>query len=376
MAPSRRDLPALVFAMAFPSLLTWLYLVVFGSTGEASAEASPAVQIVFALGKIIQFGFPAAYVCCFERERLRPAMPTLRGLGWGLAFGLLVGTTMLGLFFAGLGNTSAFADTPGKVHRLLLDAGCATPGRYLLLAAGYAVGHSLLEEYYWRWFVFGWLHRYTPLSVAIALSALGFMAHHVVLLTVYFPGRFWTLALPLSLGVAVGGAVWAVIYHRSGSLYAAWLSGLGDAVAVLAGHVMESIVVVIVVVFFPVGLGLRMIPRAVPWVGLLQAGFFQQAHAHDVLFLILHQLFHPAHAIRGNVLDLEVPFAEADRVLGGKDLLAGGRQPLAVDLQAVLAVEVADPPEAVLEVQLAVAARDVRERQTDVARLATAHHKR
>jgi uncharacterized protein len=137
---------------------------------------------------------------------------------------------MLGLFFAGMGHSGVFEDTPSKVHRLLLDAGFATPGRYLLLAATYAVGHSLLEEYYWRWFVFGWLRRYMPVGVAIAVSALGFMAHHVVLLSVYFPGRFWTLAVPLSLGVAVGGGVWAAIYHRSGSLYAAWLShGLVDA---------------------------------------------------------------------------------------------------------------------------------------------------
>ena len=81
-----------------------------------------------------------------------------------------------------------------------------------------------MEEYYWRWFVFGWLKRWTPLWVAIAVSSVAFMGHHIIILNKYFPGRFWTAALPFSLCVAVGGAVWAWLYHRTQSLYAAWVS--------------------------------------------------------------------------------------------------------------------------------------------------------
>jgi membrane protease YdiL (CAAX protease family) len=179
------------------------------------------------------------YVAYFERAALRPVRPPLRGLAFGLGFGLLVAAAMLGLFFGGVGKSAAFAETPAKIHRLLQDAGVSTPARYLLLAFFYAALHSLLEEYYWRWFVFARLCRYLPLAAAIVVSALGFMAHHVVLLGVYFPGQFWTLALPLSLGVAIGGAVWAWIYHHTGSLYAAWLShGLVDAAIFVIGYAM------------------------------------------------------------------------------------------------------------------------------------------
>jgi uncharacterized protein len=237
----RRDIPALIFALCFPAVFTWLYVVGFGSGDETSTEGNWAVKTVYAAGKIVQFGFPIAYIAYFEPTQLRPVRPRLRGLALGAGFGVLVGFVMLGLFFGGLGSIAAFANAPAKVWRLLQNFGCVTPGRYLLLATFYAAAHSFLEEYYWRWFVFGRLRRYLPLAAAITLSALGFMAHHVVVLGVYFPGQFWTLALPLSLAVAMGGAVWAWLYDTTGSLYAPWLShGLVDAAIFAIGYAMVS----------------------------------------------------------------------------------------------------------------------------------------
>jgi len=66
------------------------------------------------------------------------------------------------------------------------------------------------------------------------LSALAFTAHHVILLTVYFPGQFWTAVAPLSLAIAAGGAMWAWLYARTGALYAPWVSHAVIDLAVLA----------------------------------------------------------------------------------------------------------------------------------------------
>ena len=75
--------------------------------------------------------------------------------------------------------------------------------------------------------------------VLIGLSSLAFMAHHVIIVATFFPGRFLTLAVPLSFGVAVGGAFWAWLYDRTGSLYPAWLSHLLVDAAILAvGYTM------------------------------------------------------------------------------------------------------------------------------------------
>jgi membrane protease YdiL (CAAX protease family) len=60
------------------------------------------------------------------------------------------------------------------------------------------------------------------------------MSHHVIVLSVYFPGRFWSAVVPFSLAIALGGAAWAWIYHKSGSLIGPWISHLIVDVAVMA----------------------------------------------------------------------------------------------------------------------------------------------
>ena len=73
-----------------------------------------------------------------------------------------------------------------------------------------------------RWFVYRLLSWCLPDSVAIVLSSLSFMAHHVVLMVVFF-GLTSPLAYLFSFGVAIGGGVWAWLYGRSGNFVAAWL---------------------------------------------------------------------------------------------------------------------------------------------------------
>src|SRR5207244_7200054 len=95
---------------------------------------------------------------------------------------------------------------------------------YVALAVFLCVFHSFLEEYYWRWFVFGRLRLFLPVAPALVLVSAGFMAHHVVILWVYLPGKVLTGVVPASLAVALGGVMWAWIYERGGSLLAPWLS--------------------------------------------------------------------------------------------------------------------------------------------------------
>jgi membrane protease YdiL (CAAX protease family) len=168
------------------------------------------------------------FVGLTEWRNLRPALPSWQGMAVGMAFGLTVGLAALALYYGWLKDSSLMRQTPDKVRAKLTEMQCDSPARYLAMAAFYSVFHSLLEEYYWRWFVFGWLKRHLRAWPALVLASLGFMAHHVIVLAVYFPGvqEFFTMALPLSLGVGIGGGVWCWLYHKTGSLYAAWISHL------------------------------------------------------------------------------------------------------------------------------------------------------
>lgn len=141
------------------------------------------------------------------------------------AFGLAVGgAIVLGypLLFAGHKEFRAATEAVG---RLLAGYRVTGMAGFVVVGAFYSLVHSALEEYYWRWFVFGQMRRALPLPAAIAVSSIAFTLHHLVPLGYYF-GWGSPLQLLFALAVAVGGAFWAWLYHGSQSLPACWLSHL------------------------------------------------------------------------------------------------------------------------------------------------------
>ena len=232
-----RDIPALIFASFFPLGMAYIYFVVLDTRAD---ELNPTLQLAFGIGKSIQFLFPILYVWWFERDQVGFARPTLRGIPLGVGFALVVGMAMHILYFTWVKDIPAVTEeTPRRIHEKVIQFNADSPLAYLLLALGISIVHSLAEEYYWRWFVFGRMRLHLPIGWAIFLSSAGFMLHHIVILGVYFHGNFWTLALPFSVCVAVGGGVWAWLYARSESLYAPWVSHcLIDAAIMGVGYVM------------------------------------------------------------------------------------------------------------------------------------------
>lgn len=216
------DWLAVVFALVFPAVLTWVYFV--------AAARSPAgvQQAAYGVGKVIQFAFPLVWVLLVLRERIRWKAPGRAGVFTGLAFGAAVLVTMLLVYHLWLvpkGYAQALQAAAWPIRQKLEGFGIHTLPGYVALAAFYSLFHSLLEEYYWRWFAFGQLRRLIPLWLAVAVSSLAFAAHHVIVLGDYF-GYLSKPTVLFSLAVAVGGAFWAWLYHRSGSLWGAWLSHL------------------------------------------------------------------------------------------------------------------------------------------------------
>lgn len=228
----------LAVALFYPALMAWLYFVVLANEG---AGRNPAVLVAFAVGKCFQFVLPVIAVALLDRAHLRPRRPTLRGMALGIGFGVIVAVGMLALYYGWLKHSSLASGTPEKVRGKLRELGFDSVEGFVLLASFIAIGHSLLEEYYWRWFAFGQLKRFVPFSLAVVVSSLGFMLHHIIVLAVYFPGMkaFTMVVIPFSLCVATGGGIWAWIYDRTGSFYAAWASHcLIDATIMIVGFDM------------------------------------------------------------------------------------------------------------------------------------------
>ena len=221
------DWAAIVFALVLPSLVTLSYFV------WADQLPSHIQQITYSVAKVVQFGFPAVWVLFVQRHRPRWHRPLLRGFALGLSFGLLVSVAMFAFYDYWLKSTDLFQNAAVEINKKVTDLQLDVPWRFILVGVFYALVHAMLEEYYWRWFVFGQLALHTAAWTAIFVSALGFAAHHIIILSTYF-GPDKAVTWLFSVGIAIGGVFWAWLYYRSGSLLGPWIGHLLIDAAIFA----------------------------------------------------------------------------------------------------------------------------------------------
>ncbi|MCH2114302.1 MAG: CPBP family glutamic-type intramembrane protease [Pirellulales bacterium] len=210
---------AVVFAMVLPSLVTLAYFV------WAKGLAAGAQQATYSIAKAVQFAFPLFWMALVQRQRLRFNLFSSRGVALGVGFGLIVFFAGVVLYHTWLKTSEFFLLGQQPIRDKVAELGINQPWQFIALGVFYSLCHSLLEEYYWRWFVFAQLKSLLSCWPAATISALGFMAHHVIVLGTYF-GFFSLSTWLFSLAVACGGFFWAWLYHRSESLLAPWLSHL------------------------------------------------------------------------------------------------------------------------------------------------------
>jgi membrane protease YdiL (CAAX protease family) len=159
------------------------------------------------------------------KEKIKLRRPSITDFVWGIASGVIILVATLLVVRLWLLPGGYLAAAVDGIHAKIKGMGVDSPSRFIALSTFYALGHSGLEEYYWRWFVFGSLKRRTSLGAAILWSSVGFMAHHVLIVAGFF-GWSSPLTYALPLFVAIGGAGWAWLYHHTGSLYGPWISHL------------------------------------------------------------------------------------------------------------------------------------------------------
>jgi membrane protease YdiL (CAAX protease family) len=213
-----RDRAALALALVLPTAITLIYFVWMSNS---------AVYFYGPL-KALQFSFPLFWIFIVRRERqsaVTDAPRFGRSALYGVAFGAAVLLTGWTLYDTWLMPDGFFDSSLHTIQRKVATIGLTTPLLYFICSQFYSFVHSLLEEYYWRWFVHTECRRHWSMLPAIAVSSLGFMAHHVVVLAQYFDWDSPYTYL-LSLCVAIGGAFWAWSYEKYGTLLGPWLGHL------------------------------------------------------------------------------------------------------------------------------------------------------
>ncbi len=210
---------ALVPALVVPLLGSLIYFVWVpeGALGQAAYTLTKIFTLVyplFFLGRIGVEGLTR------RREHQRASWSSLRSVALaGLGSGVLI---------AGLGVALMLTPLGDLVRQ---GAGAATDKadalgfreHFVLFAVFISVVHSGLEEYYWRFFVYGQLREKCRRWVAHGIAAVAFAAHHLVLTLQFFSVG---LAVFMAVAVAVGGLLWSVMYERQGTVLGGWLSHL------------------------------------------------------------------------------------------------------------------------------------------------------
>jgi len=181
-------------------------------------------KVVFFVAKLWLFAAPVVWLLRVEKTKTRMAswIPRWRQKGMlaAHATGIVIFVSIL---IAYLTVGRAWIDVEPMVDRIRqmkLD----NAWLYLAGALYWCTVNSLLEEYYWRWFVFRRLEQVLPAGwglQAAVLSGLLFTAHHVVALKVFFD---WPMAILASTGVFIGGVTWSVLYKRFENIYCGYVS--------------------------------------------------------------------------------------------------------------------------------------------------------
>ena len=222
MSASHRGLSwsLLLPPLVVPTVGALFYFVIVpeGTLGKSIYTATKLFTLLYPVFFLRQIGLGG--IIRRRREDSTVEWPGWRsvvviGLATGVAIAavgfLLMLTPLGGMVREGAGRVAARAEGLGfKEH-------------FLLFAVFVSVIHSGLEEYYWRWFLYGQLRHKMTRRVAHLIAAVAFGGHHLIITLQFFPAA---LAFFLTACVVVGGLIWSIMYERQGTVVGCWVSHL------------------------------------------------------------------------------------------------------------------------------------------------------
>lgn len=185
----------------------------------------PGGRAVFLACKAWIVVFPAAWYLLAEGGRPRVSAPRRQGVVVGAGIGLAMAAMMVAVFLALLASRVQVEPLRSAAGQMGLDG----PAAFAAAAAGWVLLNSLVEEYVYRWFVLRQCRRLMADWAAVLLSALIFVAHHLVALATYLPATLVSLG---GLAVLGAGVAWGWLYVLYRSIWPPWISHLITDVAV------------------------------------------------------------------------------------------------------------------------------------------------
>jgi membrane protease YdiL (CAAX protease family) len=190
------------------------------------------VQPVYLLTKLMMLVSPPVLLLLgFRLPRFSLGRSVRLSVFFGVTSGLAISGVIFGVFTLFRPVFLIFADNIAvKVETFGILP------YYLAATIIFSLGHSLFEEYFWRWYVVRGLQTRLEPARAILLGGLFFSLHHFIVLSQFFP---WGLTLLFGITVGVGGIIWSWAYKKTDSLLGPWIShALVDGTLFLIGYIL------------------------------------------------------------------------------------------------------------------------------------------
>lgn len=188
---------------------------------------SDSSQWIYYATKILLLVWPLLWLAAVRKEFKKWQK------GSGTLFGILLATLMAGAMLAVLpfiDLTTIASTAQEKAASFSLHS----KALFVVFAVFFSALHSMLEEYYWRWFVFRGLMLKMNWTPAALLGSLAFAGHHYLVLS-----QFFSLPLTLVFGTLVGvaGFIWCTAYFKTKNLLPSYISHIAvDAVIMLIAY--------------------------------------------------------------------------------------------------------------------------------------------
>lgn len=209
---------ALIAALFVPACGTLVYFVL--------SDGGWVSQGFFIGTKIFNWVFPLVFIRRLGLAGLWRTVPDGgpyssigRSLVESFVFGVVISAVAIGLMVTPLGDIIHAG--AGNVSQKLQNLGVElTVPSYVGFAVYLSFVNAAMEEYYWRWFIYGNLRDRVKKWVANIVVALGFTLHHLIVTLQFFR---WEMAVFLCACIGIGSILWGWMYERQGRVLGAYV---------------------------------------------------------------------------------------------------------------------------------------------------------
>lgn len=212
----------ILLIVLFITLLIAPIVIIFLSRNLFSAN-----YVFSSIYKII-FLFPLVFGFFIEKKSIRKALFenfSFKTFRKNLFFSLLIGICLAGIYISGFLVFRNLIDTQIIAVKLteLISINLSNLifiGVYIILA------NSLLEEYFWRGFMFKRLNDLINPKLAYIITGLAFSFHHIMF---YYNWFSLPVFIAVTLGLTVYSMIMNLIFQKYNDLFSCWLvHGIAD----------------------------------------------------------------------------------------------------------------------------------------------------